>query len=300
MTSPLPAVSVVLPTHDRAATVVEAARSVLDQRDVQLELIVVDDASTDDSAERLAAIDDARLVVVRLESNVGGAAARNAGIARARHDWIAFQDSDDLWRPEKLRRQLRRLCEGDAEVAYCAFERESADGRRRRVPPAPAPQGQLLDRLLVENFIGTPALVVRRELLRRVGGFDEALGRFQDWELAIRLAAASEIVCVDEPLFLARAGADGITDGHSARLLEAERHIVDKHRELIASRGPELLAHRYWHLGHVHIMAGEVDRGRDFLRRATEIRPRAKFRLFELIARSPSLYRRLYRLLRGA
>ena len=229
---------------------------------------------------------------MRLEQNVGAAAARNRGIEAAAHDWIAFQDSDDRWHPDKLARQLARLAERPEAVAvYCAFERGG-----RRIPEAPAPEGAIYARLLHGNVIGTPALVARTETLRRIGGFDESLARLQDWELAIRLAEAGPIACVDAVLFEAGEGPDGISDGHSARLAEAERQIVLKHEASIARHDPALLAHRYWHLGHIESMAGEREAASASFARAWKLRPSFRVALSRLIARSPSLYRRLYRL----
>ncbi len=100
----LPLVSICIPTYNRAALVQEAVASVLAQTWREFELIVVDDGSTDDTTEALAAY-ASRIRLIRRESRGGVSAARNTGIAAARGEWLAFLDSDDLWRPEKLARQ---------------------------------------------------------------------------------------------------------------------------------------------------------------------------------------------------
>lgn len=117
-----PLVSVVIPAYDRATTIVAAIESVLRQTWTDFEILVVDDGSTDGTAAAAATVADPRLRVVRLAANRGAAAARNAGATQARGRWIAFQDSDDEWLPEKLARQLARLdAQPEAVAAYCGL-----------------------------------------------------------------------------------------------------------------------------------------------------------------------------------
>jgi GT2 family glycosyltransferase len=125
--SPVPAVSVVLPAYNRAATIGRAIASVLAQNLSDLELIVVDDGSADGTVAAVRAIADPRLRLVALEANAGAAAARNRGIAEARAPWVAFQDSDDEWLPAKLEKQMARLAAPppaggpDWVAAYCGM-----------------------------------------------------------------------------------------------------------------------------------------------------------------------------------
>ncbi len=121
----MPKVSVVIPTYNRGHTVCEAIESVLAQTFGDFEVIVVDDGSADDSAEKIAAIRDSRVRYIR-QSNAGVSAARNRGVAEARGEIISFLDSDDLWKPEKLTHEVRFLEEhpevpavfGDIEVRF--------------------------------------------------------------------------------------------------------------------------------------------------------------------------------------
>ena len=113
-------VSVVMPAYNAAATLEASMRSVLEQSHAQLELVVIDDCSSDDSlaiAQRIAAR-DSRVLVLRLGVNAGVAAARNAGIQAGVGDWIAFLDSDDRWHPDKLRAQLEHMQRTGARVSY--------------------------------------------------------------------------------------------------------------------------------------------------------------------------------------
>ena len=113
-------VSVVIPTRDRSHIVVDTVRLTLGQRHVELEVIVVDDGSRDATAEALEALGDPRVTVLRNASSRGVAGARNRGIERAAHPWIAFLDDDDRWSPDKLRVQLDRAQAEDADFVYTA------------------------------------------------------------------------------------------------------------------------------------------------------------------------------------
>ncbi len=273
--TPVPAVSVVLPTHNRAGPLRRAVGSVLEQSFSDLELIVVDDASSDETGQVVGAIADPRLRYVRLDRNVGAPAARNAGIAAARGRLIAFQDSDDEWMPGKLERQVAALQAGDAgDVAFCAFLR--TDGRTaRRVPGAGLRLGggDLLPRLLGGNIVSTQTLLVPRDRLEEVGGFDERLGRFQDWDLAIRLATVARYHYVNDPLVVIHDTPGNITanDAAGAAALEI---MLGSHAALY-DRQPGAKASALRGLGHLHCLAGDMPAGRRQFLRSLAIRPLA-------------------------
>jgi len=196
-------VSVIIPTHDRATRLCRALRSVLEQSYRDLEVIIVDDASTDGTADILSAVSDPRVRTIRFEANRGAPAARNAGIEAARGSLIAFQDSDDEWMPGKLERQVRVLETpgSGADIVYTGFLRCSPDKELYIPEPWVAMrEGQILPQLLHGNFVSTQTLLVRRACIDAVGGFDERLPRFQDWEFAIRLAKSYRFHVIDEPL----------------------------------------------------------------------------------------------------
>ena len=124
-----PEVSVVVPTHDRSRLLALTLRSILGQRGVDLEVIVVDDGSTDDTAEVVAGLGDDRVRLLRHDTPQGVAAARNYGIAEAAGGWLAFCDDDDLWAPDKLARQLHAARETGRAWAYAGAVKIDADGR---------------------------------------------------------------------------------------------------------------------------------------------------------------------------
>ena len=195
-------VTVVIPTRDRWQLLAASAlRSALSQEGVVVDVVVVDDGSRDTPPRDLPGLHDARVLVVRLPEVRGVAVARNAGIAKARGDWVAFLDDDDLWSPSKLLRQLRAAQEADAGFAYAGavWVDERLELVRGYAPPAP----DTLEReILGWNVIwgGASNVVARRDLLDALGGFDETLFQLADWDLWIRLALAANAAVVDDVL----------------------------------------------------------------------------------------------------
>ncbi|HWR21787.1 MAG TPA: glycosyltransferase [Verrucomicrobiae bacterium] len=200
-----PLISVVIPSYNRAALLPRAITSVLTQTFSNLECIVVDDGSTDHTEQVLAGFPDPRLRVVRLPGNGGYSRANNTGIQVARGELIAFLDSDDEWRPEKLECQVARLREyGDpmATVVYCrCMVRDALSGRMWRRPHR-IYEGDVFPYLLEGWHPTTPSLfLVDRRSLLKVGGFSETLPSAQDYDLWLRLAEASfRFVATDEVL----------------------------------------------------------------------------------------------------
>ena len=173
-------VSVVIPAYNAAATLDETLRSVRSQTHRALEIIVVDDGSTDDTgaiAQRHAAVDDRVQVVA--QDNAGLAASRNAGWIRARSELIAFIDADDLWAPTKIERQLERLRAGGERVGlvYCGSVRIDGESMMAaRLWEVPRFEGDALDPILAGNFIGNgSAVLVRRQALVDARGFESGL-----------------------------------------------------------------------------------------------------------------------------
>lgn len=193
-------VSVVIPTFNRAATLPRAIDSVLAQDHRALELLVVDDASTDDTARVIAGYADPRLRLIRQPVNQGVAAARNRGIAEARGRWLAFLDSDDEWLPGKLTRQLAAMADPRIGMVVTGIETVEADGRRSLFHAREA--GDLFERLLVRNILhGAPSsALIRREALAMVGGFDTRLPAIEDYDLWLRLTRFWRVAAIAEPL----------------------------------------------------------------------------------------------------
>lgn len=247
----MPRVSVVIPAHNRAGVIGAAVDSVLRQSLQATEILVVDDGSSDGTADAASASGDPRVRVLRLEHNRGAAAARNAGVAAASADLVAFQDSDDEWLPLKLTKQVTRLAESPGAVAvYCGLLIVTPlEATPQRRPPAYMPaahlggvDGDVLPALLRSSFVSTQTLLAPRQTLLATP-FDETLHALEDWDCAIRLAQRGPLALVDEPLVLQRFSPNSITRG-ARRLVEARASIVAKHSAAMA-HVPGCLADHY-------------------------------------------------------
>jgi len=194
-------VTVVIPTRDRPDELRTAVRSALSQRAVELEIVVVDDASTDPAHVVLDELADRRIRVVRNPGPLGETATRNRGIAEASGSWIAFLDDDDLWSPDKVTHQLDALDLQDAGWAYAGDV--VVDQYLRPVHGAPPPSPEAIASTL-RRYNSVPAgasnVIVRASLLEDVGTFDPRLRRTGDWDLWLRLMATGRPACVSEPL----------------------------------------------------------------------------------------------------
>ena len=195
-------VSVVIPTRNRWDLLARTLRSALGQRGVDHEVIVVDDASDDATPARLAEVAEARLRAIRLPRRSGPAAARNAGIKVARAPWVAFLDHDDLWSPHKLRLQLDAAARADASFVYVGAVRVDEELHILGVDGRMVDASQLPSELLATNPIpgGCSGPIVRAELARGIGGFDESLRYLEDWDFWIRATEAGRSVACPEVL----------------------------------------------------------------------------------------------------
>lgn len=252
-------VDVIIPCHNRADTVVEAVASVLDQDWPDLGVIAVDDHSADETVAVLETIGDPRLRIAANTGRPGVSATRNLGVQLSQAPWIAFQDSDDVWLPGKLAKQMARLEGTECVAAYCgmlvkADARAETPVQARFPDPAIRPlEGDILPSLARGSYLSTQMLVIRRDVFDRVGGFDEELQALVDWELMLRVAQEGPIAFVDEDLVVQRMSENSITRS-SRKRLDAQARILGKHEPLLA-RYPGVLAH------HHHRLAGAY---RDF------------------------------------
>lgn len=197
-----PTVSVIIPTYNRADLVERSVNSVLDQTFVDLECLVVDDGSTDETVTVLESIDDDRLIVLENGENGGAPAARNVGIKAASGEYIAFLDDDDVWRPTKLAKQLDQLRSADDSVGlvYCWMDYHDDDGNLV-TEYRPKLSGNIFLDVLDKQRVGNSStLVAPASVVREVGGFDESLLRGDDGDFIRRIALQYDVEYVPEVL----------------------------------------------------------------------------------------------------
>ena len=268
---PLPAVTVVIPTRDRVRLLTtHALRSALSQEGIALEVIVVDDGSTDGTEESVAAIADTRLRLVRHEQPRGVSAARNTGIAAARGEWLAFLDDDDLWSPVKVRRQLETAAEHGARWVYAAslvVDEQTQPLYAHRVPAGSAIAAELEGGNVVPA--GLSNVMVRADLMREVGGFDETLAQGEDWDVWLRLSKTEEPAVCHDVLVATLSHGDRSIHRYPTDVLDHLFRMLAKHRPVTRRdklRAMEWLAGQHHRAGHrlrasaMYFRAGVVHR----------------------------------------
>lgn len=277
-------ISVILPTHNRAALLPRAVDSVLAQTYREFELIIVDDASTDNTQAVLEAYrDDPRVRILRCETNLGGSGARNHGIAHARGAYIAFQDSDDFWMPHKLEAQLAVLkAKPEAGLCYCHalyYRAHKDDSHPRDCYLLPSRDfdrlsGDMSGEVLKRNPASTQMILVRRAALERAGGFDQSFRRFQDWDLVIRLAQVTEFAFVHDPLVVVYETPGNIS---SVQINDAifRAAILEKYKDLFR-KYPQIRSRQNYIAARVWQECGEHGRAIRHLSRALQSAPRPR------------------------
>lgn len=238
-----PTVSVIIAAYNYGHYLPQALDSALAQSFTDLEILVVDDGSTDDTAEVIERYaHDPRMRYVRRE-HAGQPATKNAGIRASRGRWIAFLDADDAWLTDKLARQLAAA--GDdprTGVVYCDFAPIDAEGHLLATATRTLPRGEVLDEMFLRNFVCFSSAMVRREVFDRIGMFDESIPLAIDYDLWLRAAREFSFESVAAPLVRYRTGHANLSKRAEERVLIA-LGIMDRYvrrRENHAAAFPTL------------------------------------------------------------
>lgn len=269
----MPKVSVIILTRNRAHLVQRAIESALAQTFQDFEIIVVDDASEDDTAAVVMGISDPRVHYRKNQSNLGEARSRNAGIACARGEYIAFLDDDDTWLPEKLAAQVSLLDTLPAKVGavYTSYIRVDVATGATGATVRAEKRGNLSSELCEQNWVGLSTILVRRECFDKVGGFDEELGFGTDYDMWIRIGRDYEFEAISRPLVRYAVHSTQMS-GNTRTILRGKEHQLHKYRDYFAvnrrSYGRYLLS-----LGVLYCYNGEAGRGRAILLRALRAYP---------------------------
>lgn len=251
-----PLVSVIVPAFNAEATLAAALRSALTQSYANIEIILVDDGSTDRTAEIAAGFPG---VTVLRQANAGVAAARNAGIAASRGEWLAPLDADDLWHPAKLERQVAAALAAPSPpgFVYCWLRLIDPDGRITGSGSRDTFAGRIIHRHLLRNVVGGGGVALfRRDFVVALGGYDEGLESCEDILLQFQLAARHPVAMVPEHLVGYRVVA-GQMSADRAAMLRGWRQVRQRLRETCPGVG-----HRFdrWMDARQYYFAGMADR----------------------------------------
>jgi glycosyltransferase involved in cell wall biosynthesis len=259
MDKKIPTASIIIPTYNRAHIVGLAILSILNQTFQDFEIIIVDDASTDNTESIVNSFSDHRIRYIRHKVNCGAPAARNSGIWAAHSEYIGFLDSDDEWLTEKLAKQVFKLQSSENKVALVytgefLVEDDLGSSLERRILSI---SGNAFERLLQGDFIGTcSSVMVRASAIKKIGGFDEQLISRQDWDLWLRISQNYEIACIPEPLIIRHIRGHSRISGSLRRIAEGTKAIINKHRKEMGENRKTLGKH----IGAIAIIELNYDR----------------------------------------
>ncbi|HBM2883478.1 TPA: glycosyltransferase family 2 protein [Klebsiella oxytoca] len=230
-------ISVVIPCYNRETSIAGAVLSVLNQvGNHNIEVIVVDDGSTDGSIDRIKGFN---VKVLHTNGRTGACNARNIGIAAAQNEWVAFNDSDDFWRIDKLNYIEEIINSNDINLDYIFHPFIRVAGLKSIIGgiyhrTSGNIKDDFLKKMLACNMISTQCLISKKDALIECGYFDVHLKRFQDWELALRIANKFQGFYIAEPLSLCIESSDSISKGFK-KGIAAREYIFNKHRSLYLS-----------------------------------------------------------------
>lgn len=210
-------VSIIIPTYNRAKLITKSVKSVLQQTYNNIEVIVIDDNSTDNTEQVLKKIKDKRLRYIKLKQNMGAAYARNIGIKKAKGKYIGFNDSDDIFHKTKVEKQLLNMISNNSDFDFCKLNK-FCDSGIWELPNDEQDKailkGSFISELVKNNYISTQAIIAKKEVFFDIN-FDEMLPRFQDYDLVLRIASKYSISYTNKPLVTVYVQNDSISNDNS-------------------------------------------------------------------------------------
>lgn len=222
-------ISVVIPTYNRKEKLPGCLESVLAQTYTNIEVIIADDASQDGTEELFEDISNPRVRYFRYDTNRGACYARNYGVRRAHGEFLAFQDSDDIWHKDKLEKQYEFLMKSGADMCFCGMNRVSENGSHFYFPVHGFHQETALEDFLAENRASTQTMLMHRYVWEKLE-FDEEIRRYQDWDFGIRAAAGYQLAYLPEALVESEVSSDSISS--MVKSYPHLLHLYEKHRKL--------------------------------------------------------------------
>ncbi len=273
MNKNIPTVSVVIPTYNRANLVDKSILSVLNQTYDNFELIIVDDGSTDNTADVVNSFNDERIRYILHEKNKGVAAARNTGIKFSIGDLISFLDDDDEWLPEKLEKEINVMKKSEPNVGVVYSGLCRIEGNKKTYWPEPEHilrEGNLSNELLKRNFVHG-LILIRRSCFEKVGLYDEDLRAVEDWDLNLRLSRYYKFKFIDEALIMSYRDDDGLSRNLSL-MLDCTEKIFKKHSSVF-NKHKKAVAEIYGYIASQFCLEGQLMKGRQCFSNAIKKNP---------------------------
>jgi glycosyltransferase involved in cell wall biosynthesis len=270
----MPKVSVIIPTHNRASFLPAAVQSVLNQTFQDFEVIVVDDASDDETPAVMRSFTDPRITYVRHDSNKGQGETRNDGIRRATGEYIALLDDDDEWLPQKLEKQVHLLDGSSTMVGLVYTGFRKIDARTREVVGEVVPdrRGYVFEEIARRNWIGTCSTVLcRRSCLKIAGLFDETLVAGVDYDLWLRISRQYQVEYIKDPLVNYNVHNSNLSNNYAMVIRGMETtnrkygHLFNLHRKSYSDR--------YHSIGMFYCLNGNLRQGREAFWNAIRLYP---------------------------
>lgn len=273
-------ITVIIPTYNREKTIIRSIESVLKQTYKNFEIIIVDDNSTDNTAEKIKNYINkySNIKYIKHSINKGGSAARNTGANMAKGKYLAFLDSDDEWLERKLEKQVIEFEKNDkVALVYTSFRvLDEKSGNIIRIHKN-TKYDDILIKLLYRNVIGTTSsILVKKECFDEVNGFNENFLSCQDLELYIKLALKYEFGCVEDILLnyyvhnkSISCNLDNLISGQN--LLEEMIEEIAQKRELIEIKKNNILAKRYNQIGKIYIRFSDYKNARVYFKKSYEL-----------------------------
>jgi len=269
----MPEVSVIIPTFNRSHVLLRSVQSVLNQTYQDFELIIVDDGSTDDTEKLVKSLSGEKIKYIRHQKNRGRSAARNTGIRLARGNYIAFQDDDDEWCPEKLEKQIMAYTTASPEVGVVYTNRNWIYDKYEYMPTSSSykMEGYIFNQLLRLNFIAPQTSLIRKECFLKAGMFDESLLRMQDVELFLRISQYYQFKYIDEPLVnMYRQRPFSRTENEQT--INDLKRILEMYSPQIKQERKVLAKYYYW-IADLYCTLDKLGQGRYYLLKSIKTNP---------------------------
>ena len=269
----VPKVSIIIPTYNRVEFLAISVNSVLNQTFTDFELIISDDASTDNTRQYVKSISDPRVKYICNDKNLGIAATRNNALTSSEGQYIAFLDDDDEWFEDKLTLQIDKIKECPPQTGGIYSGVKYLDVEREKITFVSVPKirGKILNSLLSENFLVTSALLLKKECFQKIGQFDTAFRSASDFDMWIRIACEYEFDYIEKPLIKYKVHNNKITNDNEA-VIYSIKLLLSKHKNLY-SRHRAAYSSYTCKLGIFYLYDGQLQKARKAFARAIILYP---------------------------